>query len=241
MGHLDIETTPKYIKRVDAGISFGGLFQISLVIASGQAYLQAGVRYIYERTALGESRMELFALLTCGANVTVFGFIEVSVVFIMYLKYQKDSGGSSLYGVASVAYSIRIGFFSKSFTLTFSQRIAGSDRGSGGTTFNSPTHNPLLPEEETMLADAGYPVSRRWDDDEMLLAQLDRPAKMSGEETLYEIEDGSWEPAKEPPYYPQSSASNRKKKEISDKKRAKENLKKMFDSYHFTNHKKHQV
>ncbi|MDF7815733.1 hypothetical protein [Hymenobacter sp. YC55] len=127
MGHFNIETTPRYIRRIDAGLSFGGLFRINLGIAVGQAYLQAGIRYQYQRLETGEANMELHAIITCGANVTVFGFIDVSVVFVMALKYRKDSGGSALYGVASVSYSVRIGFFRKSFTLTFSKRIAGAD------------------------------------------------------------------------------------------------------------------
>ena len=126
MGHFLIETTPKYLKRVDTGLSFGGLFRINLGIAVGQAFLQAGIRYVYERQPTGEAVIELFCILTCGANVTVFGFIEISVVFTMYLKYRKDSAGTALYGVASVACSVRVGFFSKSFTLTFSKRFAGA-------------------------------------------------------------------------------------------------------------------
>lgn len=149
MGHFLIETTPKYIRRIDTGLSFGGLFRINLVIASGQAFLQVGIRYVYERKETGESSMELYALLTCGANVTVFGFIDISVVFTMYLKYQKDSQGSALYGVASVACSVRIGFFRKSFTLSYSHRIAGS----------SPTEAPAPRPHRELPRPTGAPAA----------------------------------------------------------------------------------
>jgi hypothetical protein len=127
-GHAVVEATPKYIRSIDVGMDYGGLLALNLGIARGQAYLMAGVRYVYKRDDFGESSMELYAIITCGGSVTVFGFITISVVFVLCLKYEKkSSGSSSMYGTCSVSYSIEIGFFKKSFTLTFSKRLHGSD------------------------------------------------------------------------------------------------------------------
>ena len=56
----------------------------------------------------------------------MFGFISVSVTFFLALEYQRAGGQATLYGTASVNYSVKIGFFKKSFTLSYSKRIAGS-------------------------------------------------------------------------------------------------------------------
>jgi hypothetical protein len=126
-GHAILETTPKYISKVDIGMDYGGLLALNLGIAQGQAFLMAGIRYVYRRDDLGRSAIELYAIVTCGGSVTVFGFITISVVFLLGLKYESYAGKSSLYGIASVTYSVEIGFFKKSFTLSFSKRLYGSD------------------------------------------------------------------------------------------------------------------
>lgn len=127
-GHAVVEATPKYIQKVDVGIDYGGLLALNLGIAQGQAFLMAGVRYVYSRSTLdGSASMELYAIVTCGGSVTVFGFITISVVFLLGLKYEKRPGVTSLYGIASLTYSVEIGFFKKSFTLSFSKRLYGSD------------------------------------------------------------------------------------------------------------------
>lgn len=126
-GHFVIETTPKYIRKIDTGIEFGGYFALDLVIAKGEAFLMAGIRYVYERDEVGESSMEFYCILSCGGSVTVYGFITVSVLFMLCLRYQKYQGKSSLYGIASVSYSVKIGFFKKSFTLSYSKRLAGTE------------------------------------------------------------------------------------------------------------------
>lgn len=142
-GHFVIDVTPKYIRRIDTGIDFGGYFALDLVIAKGEAFLMAGIRYVYMRDEVGETSMEFYCTLSCGGSVTVFGFITVSVLFMLCLRYQKYQGKSSLYGIASVSYSVKIGFFKKSFTLSFSKRLAGTDSASS----EPPTARMFRPEE----------------------------------------------------------------------------------------------
>src|SRR5207249_1287542 len=62
-------------------------------------------------------------------SVTALGFITVSVDFHLSLTI-KEGNPSYSEGEVGVTYSVKIGFFEKSFTLTFRRRFEGS--GSGG-------------------------------------------------------------------------------------------------------------
>ncbi|WP_417367250.1 hypothetical protein [Flavobacterium beibuense] len=120
-GHFVLEATPDKIVSIDASIEFGGYFGINLGIASGHVYLFAGIRY---QCSGGDLIFTGYVI--CGGGVTVFGFISVSVTFFLAMTYQDIGGQATLYGSASVRYSVKIGFFKKSFTLRYSKRITGA-------------------------------------------------------------------------------------------------------------------
>lgn len=120
-GHFVLEATPQKIVSIDSSIEFGGYFGINLGIASGHVYLFAGIRY-----QCSGGNIIFTGYLICGGGVTVFGFISVSVTFLLAMTYQNIGGQATLYGSASVRYSVKIGFFKKSFTLSYSKRIAGA-------------------------------------------------------------------------------------------------------------------
>lgn len=130
-GHFMVETTTKKLTRVEVSLEFGGYFGINLGIASGYVFLFAGIHYRYEE----EGEMSVSAYLICGGGVTVFGFISVYVNFVMTLLYQ--SAGNYFEGSASVRYSIKIGFFKKSFTLSYRKRFAGNQTQSASRKISS--------------------------------------------------------------------------------------------------------
>jgi hypothetical protein len=132
-GHFVLETTPRYISSIDFGFEFGGYLGLSLGIAQGEAHLMAGFRYVFTRDSEGQSSMSFYGYLTCGGSLTVFGFISISVTFLLCLAYQQTPAGSSLTGTCSLTLSVKIGFFEKSFSLTLTKTIAGSDNSSGGS------------------------------------------------------------------------------------------------------------
>jgi hypothetical protein len=171
-GHFVIEATPKYIRRIDTGIDFGGYFALDLVIAKGEAFLMAGIRYVYMRDEVGDTSMEFYCMLSCGGSVTVFGFITISILFVLCLRYQKYQGKSSLYGIASVSCSVKIGFFKKSFTLSYSKRLAGTESARK----EPPTARIFRPEQyqvtQAVTVDTGAPLSARFADYDF----RDRPA-----------------------------------------------------------------
>jgi hypothetical protein len=148
-GHFVLETTPRYISKIDCGLEFGGYLGLSLGIAQGQAYLMAGMRYVFSRNDVGKSSMHFYGYLTCGGSITVFGFITISVCFLLCLEYEKQSdGSSSLTGSCTLTLSVKIGFFEKSFSLTFKKTIAGSDSKSASSAFLPHFHT----EDESQYA-----------------------------------------------------------------------------------------
>ena len=162
-GHFVLETTPKYIRRVDAGLDFGGYLGLNLGIAKGEAFLMAGIRYIYFRDDFGDTGFELYATLSCGGSVTVFGFITISVVFLLCLKYQRFQGRTTLWGTASITYSIKIGFFRKSFSLTFSRRLHGSEGASQNQEIGySPSHTDGHYKPYNVASIETVPNQERW-------------------------------------------------------------------------------
>lgn len=143
-GHFVMEATPQKIIGIDASIEFGGYLGINLGIASGQVYLFAGIRY----QCYGGD-ITFTGYLICGGGVTVFGFISVSVTFLLAMVYQNVGGQATLYGSASVSYCIKIAFFKKSFTLSYSKRIAGAKgktvdpNSDGSTAYIDHTEEPV--------------------------------------------------------------------------------------------------
>jgi hypothetical protein len=142
-GHFVLEATPQKIVSIDSSIEFGGYFGINLGIASGHVYLFAGIRY---QCSGGD--IIFTGYIICGGGVTVFGFISVSVTFLLAMTYQNIGGQATLYGSASVRYSVKIGFFKKSFTLSYSKRISGAkgrpvDPNSDSTAYIEHTEEPI--------------------------------------------------------------------------------------------------
>jgi len=125
-GHFVLESSTKELRKVQASLEFGGYFGINLGIARGYAFLFAGIQFTY----LKDQGIQIDAYLICGGGVTVFGFISVYVTFIMQLTYKSE--GDYLEGYAAVSYSIKIGFFKKSFTLSYRKRFAGTSSGTAG-------------------------------------------------------------------------------------------------------------
>ncbi|WP_342087720.1 hypothetical protein [Dyadobacter sp. OTU695] len=141
-GYFNLVTTGKRLQRIETAIEFGGYLGINLGgIATGEVYLMAGVFFSYDYS---EQKLILSGYLICGGTVSVFGFITVAVQFYVSLTYEQYQGQATLYGTASATYSIKIGFFRKSFSLTFSKRITGAN-SIGGDPANpsSSTNTPL--------------------------------------------------------------------------------------------------
>lgn len=132
-GYFDIEAYPDSLESINAGVAFGGYFGINLGIASGYVFLFAGISLSYARSG----NMTLVGYLICEGGVTVFGFISIYLTVMLSMTYQRIDGQAALYGSASLRYSIKIGFFKKSFEISFSKTFVGAKGASIGQQQNS--------------------------------------------------------------------------------------------------------
>ncbi|MDB4919607.1 hypothetical protein [Mucilaginibacter sp.] len=132
-GYFNIEAYPDSLESINAGVAFGGYFGINLGIASGYVFLFAGISLSYARSG----NMTLVGYLICEGGVTVFGFISIYLTVMLSMTYQRIDGQAALYGSASLRYSIKIGFFKKSFEISFSKTFVGAKGASIGEQQNS--------------------------------------------------------------------------------------------------------
>lgn len=172
-GHFVIGFTPKYVSLIDTAIDFGGIMNLDLGIAKGIAYLTAGIRYRYVRDDEGGIQSEFYAIISCGADVTVFGFISISIHIFLYLMYKSANGASTLEGVASISCSVKVGFFEKSFTLTYRKVLQGTDSSGGQAqgqqiAYNNATQQPAYsnamyyaPHQQGLYTKVSTPVCDR--------------------------------------------------------------------------------
>ena len=121
---LVLATDPD-VGSIEAAIEFGGSLALNIGIAQGALSVMAG---IYFRKGHGETLLSAY-LRACGA-IVVLGFIEVSIIFYLSMQYQRGA----LTGQASITIRVKIGFFSKSFRLSYTKTIAGSSQGSSDST-----------------------------------------------------------------------------------------------------------
>jgi hypothetical protein len=118
---LELASQPEYCK-VEVAIEFGGSLTLSVGFASGSVSVMAGLYYSWS----GSSTIFAGYIRVCGV-IVVLGFIEVSIVIYLALGYQNVGGKSQLHGIATITIRVKIGFFSKSFSLTYEKTIGGSD------------------------------------------------------------------------------------------------------------------
>ena len=122
-GFFALAVSANGLEQIEASIEFGGNIALNLVIASGGVYVMAGIYF-----ALTAGSVSLTGFLRCGGYLEVLGLISVSVEFYLALAYRKkDSGGSEVWGQASLTVCVKIAFFSKSVSLSVERRFAGSD------------------------------------------------------------------------------------------------------------------
>jgi hypothetical protein len=122
-GFFAIELTPGGMQMLEASFEFGGVFAFDIGVASGGAYLMAGIYYKWEN---GDST--LTGYVKCGGHLSVLGIITISAEFYLGLTY--ESAGNRCWGQAKLTVEIEILFFSFSVTLTVEREFANSGGGS---------------------------------------------------------------------------------------------------------------
>lgn len=106
---------------IEAAIEAGASIEFNAGVAKGGLSAMFG---LYFRWGGSVTIFEGY-FRACG-NVTVLGFIDISIVIYLAFRYLKENNQSYFSGEASIRIRVKIGFFSKSFTLRYEKRIAGS-------------------------------------------------------------------------------------------------------------------
>jgi hypothetical protein len=122
-GFFAIELTPSGMQMLEASFEFGGTFALNIGVASGGAYLMAGIYYKWEN---GDST--LTGYVRCGGHLSVLGLITISAEFYLGLTY--ESAGNRCWGQAKLTVEIEILFFSFSVTLSVEREFTNSGGGS---------------------------------------------------------------------------------------------------------------
>lgn len=129
-GAISLELTARNLVSFQFALGFGLYGSLDLIIAKGTAAVLGGFRYWSVREERDGNSFTVISYefyVRCFGSVRALGIVTVGVDF--YLALIIRSGPQSFCeGRVRVRYSIKIGFFKKSFTLTYAKRFSGSGR-----------------------------------------------------------------------------------------------------------------
>lgn len=140
-GSFALAIDTREILSFSASFGFGAFARLDLGIASGSAAVLGGLSYWLQKTDVGGVSTTQIAYLfyvRAYGSVTALGFITVGVDFYLGLTIRKGTPSFSE-GLVEVSYSVRVGFFKKSFKLTFRRRFNGSGTGSAFLASSGPS------------------------------------------------------------------------------------------------------
>ncbi len=132
------------VQEIAASLEFGAVAEFAFGgFAHGNLYIMGGVFYSSKRvvvTKTGASGGQLVEVsetiisveiyVRAGGSLSCFGFITVSLDVHLGLNIVQRAGNSVAFGTATLTFSVKIGFFKKSFSVTFSKELPGSQSDS---------------------------------------------------------------------------------------------------------------
>jgi hypothetical protein len=135
-GHFLFEVDASGIQRIEASLEFGAYAELSFGVAGGYLYVMGGIFYASAKVpalvpnssaAIFQTQITVEIYVRFGGALTALGFITISVDVHLGLLVSKRGSQTYAEGRATCTYSIKIGFFKKSFSVTFSRSLAGSN------------------------------------------------------------------------------------------------------------------
>jgi hypothetical protein len=109
-GFFAIELGPDGVEMLEASIEFGANVSISVVVASGNVHIMAGV---YLKLDFATKQSQLTGYLRAGGSLDVLGLISASVEFYLGFTYYFDPP-CKIAGEATVTIEVHVLFFSAS-------------------------------------------------------------------------------------------------------------------------------
>ncbi|WP_148707591.1 hypothetical protein [Sinorhizobium meliloti] len=136
-GHFLIAIDTTGVQEITASLEFGATTEFNFGgFAHGNLYVMGGVFYSSKRemvpstknnnVMVSETVISVQIYVRAGGSLSCFGFITVSLDVNLGLAISKRGGNTVAYGTATLTFSVKIGFFKKSFSVTFSKELPGS-------------------------------------------------------------------------------------------------------------------
>ncbi|MDE8763078.1 hypothetical protein PZB21_28480 [Rhizobium sp. CBK13] len=136
-GHFLIAIDTSGVQEISASLEFGATTEFNFGgFAHGNLFIMGGVFYSSKRLLLPSSKnpnvmvsetvISVQIYIRAGGSLSCFGFITVSLDVHLGLDIAKRGGSTVAYGTATLTFSVKIGFFKKSFSITFSKELPGS-------------------------------------------------------------------------------------------------------------------
>ncbi|MFO0887939.1 MAG: hypothetical protein U0790_02210 [Isosphaeraceae bacterium] len=127
-GFFAIGVSARGVQEIEAALEFGAALAINLGVASGGVEIKAGVYFHWlERQDNNKCTVELVGYVRIHGELSVLGLISASLTFNLQLGYLKESGGSIVWGEASLIVEIEIMFFSIDVTVRVRREFAGGE------------------------------------------------------------------------------------------------------------------
>ena len=120
----ELDTTG--LQLIEAAFEFGGNFAMDVGVASGAAYLYAGIYFKLEKNTSESFDVTLEGYVRCGGHLSILGLIKISCEFYLGITYELKDGKSRVWGRASLKVEIEIIFFSITVSVEVEKTFAGS-------------------------------------------------------------------------------------------------------------------
>jgi hypothetical protein len=153
--HLQLDT--QEVRMVEAAFEFGASACVNLGVASGGVHIMAGIYFKLEKKevttttdghVLDKPRSINVTVLTgyfrMGGELSVLGFISISLEFLLSFTYQESAGAGKAVGMAKLTVKVEVLFISKSVEITVEKQFGGE---AGDPTFIETWTAPELWDE----------------------------------------------------------------------------------------------
>lgn len=120
-GFFAIGVGAKGVQEIEAALEFGAAIALNLVVASGTVEIKAGVYFHWQ----SEGRVKLAGYVRIHGELTVVAIFSASLTFNLQLAYEKDGGGSVVYGEAELIVEVEVLLLSFDVTVRCRREFGG--------------------------------------------------------------------------------------------------------------------
>jgi hypothetical protein len=121
-GFFRLQLDTLAVRVIEAAFEFGASASVNLGVASGGVYIMAGIYFKLETKPDGTKKATLEGYFRMGGNLTILGFISVSLEFNLSFTYEAVGKAT---GRATLTVKVKVLFISKSISITVEKTFGG--------------------------------------------------------------------------------------------------------------------